>query len=75
MGDEAETPIPARYVDCDVFRVNPWGESLPWKQAGDDSPQDGSHSDTATTHRETRETPSQMPLTSVQESKPSATGD
>jgi putative transposase len=32
-------------------RVNPWGESLPWKSAADDSPQDGSTSDSATGHR------------------------
>jgi len=25
-----------------AYRVDPWGESLPWKQAGDDSPRDGS---------------------------------
>lgn len=32
-------------------RVNPWGESLPWKSASDDSPQDGSTCDSATGHR------------------------
>ena len=53
-------------------RVNPWGESLPWKKAGDDSPQDGSRSVTATTHREQSETPSQMTLTTFVESEPTA---
>jgi IS605 OrfB family transposase len=56
-------------------RVDPWGESLPWKQAGDDSPQDGSGCDTATTQCEQSETPSQMTLTSFQESKPTASDD
>ena len=39
-------------------RVDPWGESLPWKQAGDDSPGDGSRGDTATTQCEQSERPS-----------------
>lgn len=56
-------------------RVDPWGESLPWKQAGDDSPRDGSGCDTATTHREQSETPSQMTLTAVRESEPTASDD
>ncbi|WP_254538607.1 transposase [Halomarina litorea] len=56
-------------------RVNPWGESLPWKQAGDDSPQDGSRCDTATTQCEQIETPSQMTLTPFQESEPTASDD
>jgi putative transposase len=56
-------------------RVDPWGESLPWKQADDDSPQDGSGCDTATTQCEQSETPSQMTLTTFQESKPSASDD
>ncbi|WP_254831399.1 transposase [Haloglomus salinum] len=43
-------------------RVDPWGESVPWKPERDDSPQDGSGRDTATVHRETSETPSQMTL-------------
>jgi IS605 OrfB family transposase len=30
-------------------RADPWGESLPWKPAGDDSPRDGSTLDSATT--------------------------
>jgi putative transposase len=54
-------------------RVDPWGESVPLDKAErDDSPRDGSGSDTATTHRETSETPSQMTLTAFQESEPSA---
>ncbi|TQQ79599.1 RNA-guided endonuclease TnpB family protein [Halonotius roseus] len=44
-------------------RVNPWGESLPWKPAGDDTPQDGSGRDTATVHRAPSEQSSQMKLT------------
>ena len=43
-------------------RVDPWGESLPWKPAGDDSPRDGSARDSATAHRETSEKSSQMTL-------------
>ena len=31
-------------------RLDPWRESLPWKPAGDDSPQDGCSCDTATGH-------------------------
>ena len=31
-------------------RLDPWGESLPWKPAGNDSPQDRSGCDTATGH-------------------------
>jgi len=51
---------------------DPWGESVPLDKAErDDSPRDGSRSDTATTHCETRETPSQMTLTAFQESEPS----
>jgi putative transposase len=38
-------------------RVDPWGESLPWKSAGDDSPQDRSGSDTATRHVQDRGRP------------------
>jgi IS605 OrfB family transposase len=56
-------------------RVDPWGESLPWKQAGDDSPRDGSRCDTATTQCEQSETPSQMTLTTFQESEPTASDD
>jgi IS605 OrfB family transposase len=55
-------------------RVDPWGESLPWKQAGDDSPRDGSRSDTATTPREAS-VPAQMTLTAYEESEPSASDD
>jgi len=44
-------------------RLDPWGESLPWKSAGDDSPRDGSRRNTATTHCEESEEPSQMTLT------------
>jgi putative transposase len=32
-------------------RVDPWGESVPWKPGRNDSPQDGSRCDTATGHR------------------------
>jgi len=57
-------------------RVDPWGESIPLDKAGrDDSPRDGSGCDTATTHRESSETPSQMTLTASDESKPSASDD
>ncbi|MGM0387102.1 MAG: RNA-guided endonuclease TnpB family protein [Natrinema limicola] len=38
-------------------RVDPWGESVPWKPERDDSPRDGSRCDTATGHR----TPSRQP--------------
>jgi IS605 OrfB family transposase len=55
--------------------VNPWGESLPWKPAGDASPQDGSRSDTATTQYEQSEIPSQMSLTTFQESKSTPSDD
>jgi len=58
-----------------VGRVNPWGESLPVKSIGDDSPRDGSGSDTATTHRETSETPSQMTLSAYHGSKPSTSNE
>ena len=56
-------------------RVDPWGESLPVKQGGDDSPRDGSGCDTATTQCEQSETPSQMTLTPFRESKPTASDD
>lgn len=56
-------------------RVNPWGESLPWKSAGDDSPQDGSTCDSATTHRQTSEKSSQITLTAYIESEPTASDD
>ena len=56
-------------------RVDRWGESLPWKQAGDDSPQDGSCCDTATTQCEQSGNPSQMTLTSFRESEPTASDD
>ncbi len=52
-------------------RVNPWGESLPVKSVGDDSPRDGSGSDTATTHPETSAKPAQTTLGEFG-SKPSA---
>jgi len=32
-------------------RIDPWGESVPWKPERDDSPRDGSRCDTATGHR------------------------
>jgi putative transposase len=44
-------------------RLNPWGESLPWKSAGDDSPRDGSTLDSATAHREPSARPAQTTLT------------
>jgi IS605 OrfB family transposase len=43
-------------------RVDPWGESLPLKSAGDDSPQDGSALDSTTAHRERSAKPAQMTL-------------
>jgi IS605 OrfB family transposase len=43
-------------------RVDPWGESVPWEPERDDSPRDGSGSDTATVHRETSPRPGQMTL-------------
>ncbi len=43
-------------------RVDPWGESLPLKLAGDDSPQDGSTRDSATARREPSAKPAQMTL-------------
>ena len=42
-------------------RVDPWGESLPLKPAGDDSPRDGSAVDSATARRE-QSAPAQMTL-------------
>jgi len=43
-------------------RVDPWGESVPWKPERNDSPRNGSASDSATVHRETSEKSSQMTL-------------
>jgi putative transposase len=43
-------------------RVDPWGESLPLKSAGDDSPQDGSAFDSATARREPSAKSAQMTL-------------
>ncbi|SIR76129.1 transposase, IS605 OrfB family, central region [Haladaptatus litoreus] len=43
-------------------RVDPWGESVPWKPERDDTPQDGSGCDTATVHRKTSAKPAQMTL-------------
>ena len=43
-------------------RLDPWGESLPWKPAGDDSPRDGSGCDTTTGHREASRGPRQTTL-------------
>ncbi|NKE36524.1 IS200/IS605 family element transposase accessory protein TnpB [Natronococcus sp. JC468] len=43
-------------------RVDPWGESVPWEPERDDSPRNGSASDSATVHRETSEQSSQMTL-------------
>ncbi|MFU8866361.1 RNA-guided endonuclease TnpB family protein [Natronococcus sp.] len=42
--------------------VDPWGESVPWKLERNDSPRNGSASDSATVHRETSEKSSQMTL-------------
>ncbi|NLV08243.1 IS200/IS605 family element transposase accessory protein TnpB [Haloarcula rubripromontorii] len=53
-------------------RHDPWGESLPLKPAGDDISRDGSACDSATTHRETSEDPSQMTLSTFHGSEPSA---
>jgi IS605 OrfB family transposase len=39
-----------------ALRVDPWGESLPVKKVGDDSPRDGSRSDTATRQSHERDT-------------------
>jgi putative transposase len=44
-------------------RVDPWGESVPWKPERDDSPQDGSTLDSATAHREPSARPAQTTLT------------
>jgi putative transposase len=35
---------------CIAKRVDPWGESVPWKPGRDDSPRDGSTCDSATRH-------------------------
>ena len=43
-------------------RADPWGESVPWKPERDDSPWDGSGSDTASVHRKTSAKPAQMTL-------------
>ncbi|WP_254546635.1 transposase [Halomarina pelagica] len=43
-------------------RLNPWGESLPWKPADDDSPRDGSARDSTTGHRESSRKSRQMTL-------------
>ena len=47
-------------------RLDPWGESLPWKPAGDDSPQDGSGCDTATGHHTLSPKPGQTTLVAFQ---------
>ena len=47
-------------------RLDPWGESLPWKPAGDDSPQDGSGCDTATGHHTPSSKPGQTTLVAFQ---------
>jgi putative transposase len=52
-------------------RLDPWGESLPLKPAGDDISRDGSACDSATTHRETS-SPQQMSLSTFHGSDPSA---
>ena len=43
-------------------RVDPWGESVPWKPECDDTPQDGSTCDSALGHRETSRKPRQTTL-------------
>ncbi|GAA0241355.1 RNA-guided endonuclease TnpB family protein [Haladaptatus pallidirubidus] len=43
-------------------RVDPWGESVPWKPERNDMPRDGSGRDTATVHRKTSSKPAQMTL-------------
>ncbi|ELY71951.1 transposase, IS605 OrfB family protein [Natrinema pellirubrum DSM 15624] len=43
-------------------RVDPWGESVPWKPERDDSPRDGSTLDSATVHRESSARPAQTTL-------------
>ena len=43
-------------------RLDPWGESLPLKPAGDDSPRDGSACDSTTEHREASREPRQTTL-------------
>ncbi|MHC3439634.1 RNA-guided endonuclease TnpB family protein [Natrialbaceae archaeon A-gly3] len=48
-------------------RVDPWGESVPWKPGRNDSPRNGSARDSATVHREPSEKPSQMTLTAYQD--------
>jgi putative transposase len=52
-------------------RADPWGESVPLKPAGNDSPRDGSACDSTTTHRETSEKHSQMTLSAFHGSEPS----
>ncbi|XVH32630.1 RNA-guided endonuclease TnpB family protein [Haloferacaceae archaeon DSL9] len=42
-------------------RVDPWGESVPWKPGRNDSPQDGSRCDTAAGHR----TPSRVGISAT----------
>ncbi|QLH77212.1 IS200/IS605 family element transposase accessory protein TnpB [Halosimplex rubrum] len=44
-------------------RVDPWGESVPWEPDRDDSPRDGSASDSAAGHREPSPRSGQMKLT------------
>jgi putative transposase len=43
-------------------RLDPWGESLPWKPGGNDSPGDRSGCDTTTGHREASREPRQTTL-------------
>jgi len=47
-------------------RLDPWGESLPWKSAGDDSPQDGCSCDTTTGHHTPSPKPGQTTLVAFQ---------
>ena len=56
-------------------RLDPWGESLPLKPAGDDIPRNGCACDSTRTHRETSEESSQMTLSAFHGSEPSANTD
>jgi IS605 OrfB family transposase len=47
-------------------RLDPWGESLPWKSSGDDSPQDGCSCDTTTGHHTPSPKPGQTTLVAFQ---------
>ena len=70
--DARSEPRSKQGVNESIDRHDPWGESLPLKPAGDDISRDGSACDSATTHRETSEEPSQMTLSTFHGSEPSA---